>query len=382
MPELTITPTPTPPSSATGNANALSQGDAASRSDGTSRTDRENATEPPFAAVLKSRMDKKSAAGDMADKAASLLAATATDTGETAVSVDLSAIFPLLELIPAGAASVGTVPAVAAEQTHAAPDQELLSALPSAAGQPPTQVAVTLPSAPTVAVIDTSPRKLDVGSGDEDSTPAVPPARSDGAGRASGKIALETAINADAAHQRAESNPALAANDFPALMERAAAMTHGSASPASGSSANSSLRIDTPLGQTGWHEEMGHKLTWMAGNGRQQADLVLTPAHLGRVEVSLTLNGDQATALFTSSNPAVREALENSLHRLREVLADAGVSLGQAQVGSESPNQSARRNEIDFGSVEGVRYASPVPLPGAAGTARTGAGRGMIDVFA
>ncbi len=96
----------------------------------------------------------------------------------------------------------------------------------------------------------------------------------------------------------------------------------------------------------------------------------------------MTLNGDQATALFTSSNPAVREALENSLHRLREVLADAGVSLGQAQVGSESPKQSARRNEIDFGRDEGVRYASSMPSPEAAGTARSGAGRGMIDVFA
>jgi DNA-binding transcriptional ArsR family regulator len=80
-----------------------------------------------------------------------------------------------------------------------------------------------------------------------------------------------------------------------------------------------------------------------------------------------------------SAPVAVREALESSLHRLREVLADAGVSLGQAQVGSESPNQAARRDEIDFGRNQGVRYASPIPLPT---TARTSAGRGMIDIFA
>ena len=382
MPELTINPTPTPPPNATGNANALSQADAPGRSDGTARTDRESGQDSPFAAVLKSRMDKNSADGYLADKAAFLLAGTETDIGDTTTSVDLSALFPTPEVIPAGAAGVATAPVVNAAETYAAPDLETLPALSLAAGQSPTQVPAALPSAPPVAVLDTRPPQLNVGPGDQASTPSAPPARSDGADRGAGKIALETAINADAARQRVESTPALPASDFPALMERAAAMLHGAASPANGPSSNPTLRIDAPLGQTGWHEEMGQKLTWMAGNGHQQADLVLTPPHLGRVEISLTLNGDQATALFASSNPAVREALENSLHRLREVLADAGVSLGRAEVGSESPNQSARRNEIDFGRDEGVRYASPMPLPGAAGTARTPAGRGMIDVFA
>jgi flagellar hook-length control protein FliK len=127
---------------------------------------------------------------------------------------------------------------------------------------------------------------------------------------------------------------------------------------------------------------MGQKLTWMVGNNRQQADIVLTPPQLGRVEVSLTMNGDQATAIFTSPNPAVREALEASMHRLREVLADAGVSLGQTQVGSESPNQSSRQDERGLGSAEGVRYASAIPLPAMQATERTGAGRGMVDIFA
>jgi flagellar hook-length control protein FliK len=120
----------------------------------------------------------------------------------------------------------------------------------------------------------------------------------------------------------------------------------------------------------------------MLGNNRQQADLVLTPPQLGRVEVSLTMNGDQATAIFTSPNPAVREALEASLQRLREVLADAGVSLGQAQVGSESPSQSSRKDGRGVGVDEGVRYASAAPLAGLQATAMAGAGRGMIDIFA
>ena len=57
------------------------------------------------------------------------------------------------------------------------------------------------------------------------------------------------------------------------------------------------------------------------------------------------MTGDQATATFVSANPAVREAIENAVPRLREVLADAGVTLGQTQVGSDSPQQSANGNE-------------------------------------
>jgi flagellar hook-length control protein FliK len=198
-----------------------------------------------------------------------------------------------------------------------------------------------------------------------------------------GKIELEAAINADGGRKGGEiAQQETAVGDFRALIERAANMAPGTANPTSHASSGPALRIDTPLGQSGWHEEMGQKLTWMAGNNRQQAELVLTPPQLGRVEVSLTLNGDQATAIFTSPNPAVREALEASLQRLREVLADAGVSLGQTQVGSESPSQSSRREDRGFGADQGVRYAATVALPGASATTRSSAGRGMVDVFA
>jgi flagellar hook-length control protein FliK len=165
-------------------------------------------------------------------------------------------------------------------------------------------------------------------------------------------------------------------------MERAASMASGPSGATGNSPSGPSLRVDAPMGQPGWHEEMGQKLTWMAGNNHQQADLVLNPPHLGRVEVSLTMNGDQATAVFTSANPAVREALENSLYRLREVLADAGVNLGQTQVGSESPNQSPRQRDLDSGINDGLRFTSPILPSGAEAAARTGAGRGMIDIFA
>ncbi len=91
----------------------------------------------------------------------------------------------------------------------------------------------------------------------------------------------------------------------------------------------------------------------MVGRLESRADIVLNPPQMGRIEVSLSINGDQATATFVSANPAVRDALENALPRLREILQDAGISLGQTQVGAESFQQSANNRENGDNSFRG-----------------------------
>lgn len=144
------------------------------------------------------------------------------------------------------------------------------------------------------------------------------------------------------------------------------------------------VRISTPAGHEAWSTEVGNTLTWMATAQRQTADLVLNPPQLGRIEVSLTVSGDQANAVFASPNAAVREMLEDSLPRLREILAGAGINLGEAQVGSESPGRS------DLAAKDGERAPQPPSALASVSTlslASTGGsaprtGRGMVDVFA
>ena len=382
MPELAIGPTPTPPASGTGSAIALAPSDPG-RTDGTTKTDADGPPESPFAAVLRSSIDRKVSAAEKAGDAIASLTANPADTEDTASRVDLSAFLPLLEAKPAAPGGIAMAPVDAAGQAPTVPDQTPLPELQSAIAGLPAQFAAAPPAQPA-AVGDTTQRRHSVEPNDATVTRPELPSRTDGRGPTAGKVALEPAINADPVHSAAESNSSLPAADFDALLSRATPISHGSVGPGNGSAANPSLRIDSSPGQAGWNDELGQKLTWMVNNGRQQADLVLTPPHLGRVEVSLTLNGDQASAIFASSNPAVREALESSLHRLREVLADAGVSLGQAQVGSEAPNQRSRNDDAGdrFGLGEGRRYASAISSSEAIAVAKTGAGRGMIDVFA
>lgn len=146
------------------------------------------------------------------------------------------------------------------------------------------------------------------------------------------------------------------------------------------------LHITTPIGGRQWESAIGNSLVLMTGTQQQRAELVLTPPQLGRIEVSLSMTGDQANAVFVSPNPAVREALENAMPRLREILADAGVTLGQAQVGAESFRQPAgeRQNGDNpgrgadsgaFGEIGAMKVVAAIgsPIPGSA--------RGLVDVF-
>ena len=90
--------------------------------------------------------------------------------------------------------------------------------------------------------------------------------------------------------------------------------------------------ISIPVQHPRWAEAVATQIRWFAEQGVQGATLRLTPEHLGPVEVRLSLSDSQVTVNFSAASAETRAALEQSLPRLREMLAGAGLSLGEAQV--------------------------------------------------
>jgi flagellar hook-length control protein FliK len=123
----------------------------------------------------------------------------------------------------------------------------------------------------------------------------------------------------------------------------------------------------------------------MANQSHQVAELHLNPPNLGPIEVRLTISNDQASAVFVSHQSVVREAIETALPRLREMLADNGIMLGNVTVGSESfsqqqaPDQRGGKEGGGRGEsgAEGV-MARMSGLGRPAGLMRDG----MVDIFA
>lgn len=161
------------------------------------------------------------------------------------------------------------------------------------------------------------------------------------------------------------------------------------AAPGRTTSQDAAPVISQAVGSPGWTEEVGNHVAWLANRSESKAELVLTPPQMGRIEVSLSVKGDQATANFASANPVVREALEAALPRLREVLADAGIQLGQAQVSAENARQWAQQekhgdnsaSDQNRGNTENAAISRV-----SSGSLSTGTvlktGRGFVDVFA
>ncbi len=142
------------------------------------------------------------------------------------------------------------------------------------------------------------------------------------------------------------------------------------------------LAVATPAGQAAWADEVGSRVMWMVGRAESKAELVLTPPHLGKVEVSINLNGDQTTAQFVAATQAARDALEQAMPKLREILAQSGISLGQANV-STSGEQQASGDDRGQRSGRGGIGQSDMDAGGAAPATRwVRQIEGLVDTFA
>lgn len=147
------------------------------------------------------------------------------------------------------------------------------------------------------------------------------------------------------------------------------------------------LPVYTPAGHKAWAEDVGNRLIWMANRSESRAELMLTPPSLGKLGVSIQVNGDQTTAQFVAATPAAREALEQAMPRLRELLQQAGINLGQTDV-STSGEQQAREGGNREGRGSSARGGDPHGLADVEAERsipthwRVGSGNGAIDIFA
>lgn len=142
--------------------------------------------------------------------------------------------------------------------------------------------------------------------------------------------------------------------------------------------------VQARVGQHGWDQALGDKLVWMAGQSHQVAQLHLNPPELGPLDIMLTLNNDQASAQFVSAHAAVREAIETAMPRLREMLAESGITLGDASVGADAfRDQAASQRQHD------PRTFTPHPAlaesdagPVVRGSQSLRLSQGLVDTFA
>lgn len=212
-----------------------------------------------------------------------------------------------------------------------------------------------------------------------DKASAARSARSDALQAAALSPAVATAVAAP----RAAAAPDALPNSFAAVLAQAQPATIGAPGAAS---ASAGARVNAALHSQAFAPELGARVSLLAVNGVQQAELQLNPADMGPVAVQIVVDGAQAQVSFHAAQAETRQALQQSLPDLAAALQSQGLTLagggvfqqasqdtkdGQPQAGSGDD----RGSRAAGGSAGGVEGAAAAAQP-----ARRSVG--LLDTFA
>lgn len=146
-------------------------------------------------------------------------------------------------------------------------------------------------------------------------------------------------------------------------------------------------RIAARVGTPGWDNQVGQKIVWMVAGKEQSASLTLNPPDMGPMQVVLSVTNDQATVTFSAAQPEVRQALENAMPKLREMMGESGIALGNATVNAGTSDQrQAQQGEQARGQGSGARFGgggTEAPISAVMPRqVRVDGGNGLVDTFA
>jgi flagellar hook-length control protein FliK len=128
-------------------------------------------------------------------------------------------------------------------------------------------------------------------------------------------------------------------------------------------------KIYEAVGSDGWDRALGNKMVMMVSNQQQEVEMQLNPPHLGPLSVKLTLDQNQASVTFTTAHEPVRNAIEASMPRLNQMMAESGIQLGQTNV--QSHGQDANSNQSGQGSGRRASSSAARPIEGQEGFINT-----------
>lgn len=170
----------------------------------------------------------------------------------------------------------------------------------------------------------------------------------------------------------------LAQGALGAATQAAAALVAGDKIPA---------RVGTPA----WDNQVAQKVVWMVAGEEQSATLTLNPPDMGPMQVVLSVTNDHATVTFSSATPEVRQALQDAMPTLREMMGEAGIALGDANVNDGAAEQRQAQAEAAAAAVQqrqrngggngnGRDDGEIAPEP--VRPTRRGGAEGLVDTFA
>lgn len=260
-----------------------------------------------------------------------------TDPRPTAQTVAQTLAQPVAQLVARSAGQPGGRPGERSLPAEGAPR--------ATAGSPPSDSA---PLAALATPVQTAAR-----SGTQN--PAQSPERNAGAEEAPGVAFIASRVPP---HVASADNPAAAApgdgtpTPAPAESTAAVATTSVGDGPAPAAVApeahvvertptSVTIAIERPVASAGWAQEVTGAIAQAITVRHSTAQLHLHPESMGPVDVRITMSGSEASVQLVAPHAATREALEQAMPMLRELLGNQGLALGQTAVEARAQQQDA-----------------------------------------
>lgn len=113
-----------------------------------------------------------------------------------------------------------------------------------------------------------------------------------------------------------------------------------------GATATTPLAQPLNMQQNGWSEGLVNRVMYLSSQNLKSADIQLNPLELGRLDIRVDVTADQQTQIsFHSAHLGVRDALESQQGRLRDMLAQQGLSQVDVSVSDQSRQSQQQQQQ-------------------------------------
>ena len=100
-------------------------------------------------------------------------------------------------------------------------------------------------------------------------------------------------------------------------------------------------------------QQLGEKIRWMVNARNTMAEIRLDPPELGSMQVRVNVAGDAASVSFVVQSQQAKDALADAMPKLRDMLSEQGIELGDAQVRKDSSSGQENGQQLAGSSHQG-----------------------------
>lgn len=141
--------------------------------------------------------------------------------------------------------------------------------------------------------------------------------------------------------------------------------------------------IARPISHPNWGKDLGEQIIWMNNKDLSAAEIRLNPEHLGPISVRIDVNKEQqASIMFTAQHLEVKEAIEASIPKLREMLVNQQLNLVNVNISQHSAHDQGKPQPGLFRNISQTDEPGIEDVAGIESLGHTARGKGLLNLYA